>query len=201
MMDHREDVAAGASPRAHHHVCPWWGGYLLASPLRRLVENPERLLEPILRPGLRVLDFGAAMGFFSLPAARLIGESGHLTAMDLQPRMLIELRRRARRGGLAARIDTVECTTEDLGPLPAGATFDVVLLIHVLHEVPDRARTLRQLAGALAPGGSLVFIEPAGHVSEAEFARELAEAGRAGLTVDREIGGRRSRGRVLKKRG
>jgi 2-polyprenyl-3-methyl-5-hydroxy-6-metoxy-1,4-benzoquinol methylase len=158
------------------------------------------MLGPILRSGMRVLDFGAAMGIYSLPAARMVGESGHLTAMDLQPRMLAELRRRAARAGIASRIDTVQCTPEDLGLLPAGPAYDVVLVIHVLHEVPDQAKTLRQLAEVLVPGGLLVLLEPPGHVKEAEFARELADAERAGLTVDREIDSRQSRGRVLKKR-
>ncbi len=184
----------------HRHVCPWWLGYLLASPLRRLAENPERLLRPILRPAMHVLDFGAAMGFFTLPAARLVGETGHLTAMDLEPRMLARLRRRAARAGLASRIDTVVCGAEDLGPLAADTRFDVVLLIHVLHEVPQPARTLEQLAGVLEADGRLLLVEPSGHVSEAAFARELADAERAGLVVDRAFEPPRALGRVLRKK-
>jgi 2-polyprenyl-3-methyl-5-hydroxy-6-metoxy-1,4-benzoquinol methylase len=189
-------------PRARRDdVCPWWLGWLLASPLRRLVdENPERLLGPFLRPGLRVLDFGAAMGFFTLPAARLVGESGCVTAMDLQPKMLAGLRRRAAGAGLASRVETIECGPADLGALPADARFDVVLLIYVLHEVPDATHTLRQLAGLLAPQGRLLLVEPAGHVPADAFARELEAAGAAGLVVDQVVAAGRGHGRLLRRK-
>ena len=41
------------------------------------------------------MDVGCGMGYFSLPLARLTGESGHVIAADLQERMLEGLRRRA----------------------------------------------------------------------------------------------------------
>ena len=52
-------------------VCPWWLGYLLASPVRRwMAENPESLLAPYVREGMTVLEPGPGMGFFTLPLAR-----------------------------------------------------------------------------------------------------------------------------------
>jgi hypothetical protein len=39
-------------------VCPVWIGHLLASPLRRLVQNPKKILEPYVTNGMTVLDFG-----------------------------------------------------------------------------------------------------------------------------------------------
>ena len=70
------------------HVCPFWVGYLLLSPVRKLLTNPDRILEPYIRSGMTVLDAGTAMGFFSLPIARLVGESGHVVCVDLQERMV-----------------------------------------------------------------------------------------------------------------
>jgi 2-polyprenyl-3-methyl-5-hydroxy-6-metoxy-1,4-benzoquinol methylase len=55
------------------HVCPFWVGYLLLSPVRKLITNPDRILRPYVKPGMRVLDAGTAMGFFSLPLARAVG--------------------------------------------------------------------------------------------------------------------------------
>jgi 2-polyprenyl-3-methyl-5-hydroxy-6-metoxy-1,4-benzoquinol methylase len=183
--------------KAKHHVCPWWVGYLLASPLRRLFEDPERILGPLIRPGMRVLDFGAAMGFYSLPAARLAGERGHVTCVDLQPKMLAALRGRAARSGLTARIDTVVIPEEGLGKPDGARPYDLILLIHVLHEVPDAGATLRELAGALAPGGRLLLIEPRGHVARTKFEAELELARAAGLTVREEVRVRRGFGAVL----
>ena len=48
------------------HTCPWWLGYLLASPLRRLFENPTTRLAPYVREGMFVLEPGPGMGFFAL---------------------------------------------------------------------------------------------------------------------------------------
>jgi len=43
----------------HPHVCPVWVGYLLASPLRKLLQNPDKILAPYVKPGMTVLDVGA----------------------------------------------------------------------------------------------------------------------------------------------
>jgi SAM-dependent methyltransferase len=182
-----------------HHVCPCWVGYLLASPVRKLFDNPDRMLRPLIRPGMRVLDFGSAMGFYSLPAARLVGESGHVTCVDLQPRMLAALRRRAARSGFLSRIDTVLSQPDGIDPLGALRPFDLVLAIHVLHEVPDPGATLRSLAGVLAPGGLLLLIEPPVHVTREQFESELAEARQAGLIEKERARVRRGFGVVLQK--
>ena len=87
-----------------HAVCPWWIGYLLASPLRRLLQNPEELLAPHIRSGMAVLEPGPGMGFFTLPIARMVGEGGCVYALDVQRKMLNGLERRAQKSGLSARI-------------------------------------------------------------------------------------------------
>jgi 2-polyprenyl-3-methyl-5-hydroxy-6-metoxy-1,4-benzoquinol methylase len=51
------------------HVCPYWAGYFLANRLRKLLQNPYKILAPYVRPNMTVLDVGSAMGFFSLPLA------------------------------------------------------------------------------------------------------------------------------------
>ena len=70
------------------HACPWWLGYLLVTPLRRLKEDPRKILTPYVRPGMVVLEPGPAMGFFTLELARLDGPDARLVAVDLQERML-----------------------------------------------------------------------------------------------------------------
>jgi len=77
-------------------VCPWWIGYLLASPLRRrLGQDPVKILSPYVREGMTVLEPGPGMGFFTIPLARLVGPSGRVIAVDLQPKMIESLKRRA----------------------------------------------------------------------------------------------------------
>ena len=78
-----------------HRICPWWLGYWLVSPLRKLRENPSKALAPFVREGMVVLEPGPGMGFFTLAVARLVGPEGRVVAVDLQPKMLASLERRA----------------------------------------------------------------------------------------------------------
>ncbi len=187
-------------PSAQRHVCPWWLGPLLACGLRRLLDNPDALLATIIKPGMTVLDFGCAMGFHTLPIARLVGEDGLVIAVDIQPRMLAGLRRRAARAGLLERIDARLGSTDDLGLDGVAGSIDAAVAFHVLHETPDIGTTLSRLHAALRPGGTLLLAEPRGHVSAADFAATLAMAESVGFRVASPVEARRSWARVLERR-
>lgn len=98
-----------------NHVCPWWGGYFIDNPLRRLLHDPTKIVGPYVRPGMSVLDVGCGMGWFSIPMARWVGDQGRVLAVDLQQQMLDVLRRRAASAGVAHRIDTQLCLQDHLG--------------------------------------------------------------------------------------
>ncbi len=164
------------------HVCPWWIGYLLVSPIRRWMQNPEELIAPYVSPGMTVLEPGPGMGFFTLPLARRVG-SGRVIAVDIQPKMLKTLRRRATKAGLIQRIETRLARPDSLGLEDLKGTVDFVLVVAVVHEMPSAEAFFRQAAMALAPCGRLLFAEPAGHVNETKFSEELAAAAKAGLQV------------------
>lgn len=183
----------------HCHVCPWWLGYFLVSPLRRLVERPERILAPYVRPGLRVLEVGCGMGFFTLPLARMVGSAGQVLCVDIQPRMLAALGRRARRAGLSQRIEARTCDAAGLGLADRAGAFDLALLIHVLHELPDAAAALAEICAALKPQGQVLLIEPAGHVSVADFEAQLDAARAAGLAIESRWPHKRYRAVVLRR--
>jgi ubiquinone/menaquinone biosynthesis C-methylase UbiE len=174
-------------------------GYLLASPIRRLQLSPARLLSPHVAPGMTVLDIGCAMGFLTLPAARLVGPEGRVIAVDLQPRMLETLRRRARRSGLSERIEARACDAVSLGIDDLEGSVDVALAIAVIHEVPDAGTAFAELCQALRPGGRLLFVEPAGHVSRAELEESVDAARSTGLEVVSPLEVRRSHAMVLRR--
>ncbi len=50
----------------HGRVCPWWIGYLLASPLRRFAHDPRAILAPVVGEGMIVVEPGPGMGFFTV---------------------------------------------------------------------------------------------------------------------------------------
>ena len=164
-----------------HGVCPVWIGYLLASPLRRMVHSPRRIVGPYVMDAMSVMDVGPGLGFFSLPMARLVGPSGRVVCVDVQAGMLERLTRRAQRAGLAERITTRLAKPDSLGVAEFAGQMDFVLAFAMVHEVPDAARLFKEIAAVLKPGGRLLIAEPKGHVTSTAFAETLRIADAAGL--------------------
>jgi ubiquinone/menaquinone biosynthesis C-methylase UbiE len=165
------------------HLCPWWLGYLLANPVRKLLQSPEKILRPHLAAGMRALDLGAGMGFFSLPMARLVGAGGKVVCVDLQAKMIASLNRRAARAGLAPPIETRVCAADSLRLGDLAASLDFALAFAMVHEVPDKDRLFAEIHAVLKPGGRLLLCEPVGHVTADAFAATLTLARRAGFEV------------------
>ena len=69
------------------HVCPYWIGYFLINPFRKYIHNPQEILGEYIKPGMKVIDYGCAMGYFSLPMAKMVGESGKVYGFDIQDKM------------------------------------------------------------------------------------------------------------------
>lgn len=163
-----------------NHVCPWWVGYLLVSPIRKWLQNPNRILRPYIRDGMTVLDLGSGMGFFTLEAARLVGPSGRVIAADIQEKMLSGVRRRARRAGLDSRIGTLLMEPDGFDP---PCSFDFCLAFAVMHEAPRPEALFRSVGRSLKAGGKTLLCEPRSHVSEDLFGRIVQSAHNAGFRV------------------
>ena len=181
------------------YVCPWWLGYLLVSPLRRLLQDPHKILAPYVRNGMTVLEPGPGMGFFTLELARLVGPSGRVVALDLQPRMIERLKRRAAKAGLLERILARPVSGGSLDVTEFHGKVDFTLVFAVVHELPAAAPFFAEMASALKPGGCLLFAEPSGHVKPAQFDQEVQMAVRAGLNPVGYPPIRRSRAVLLRK--
>ncbi|HLY16316.1 MAG TPA: methyltransferase domain-containing protein [Bryobacteraceae bacterium] len=182
-----------------HRVCPWWVGYLLASPLRRLAYDPAKILAPFVRDGMTVLEPGPGMGFFTLELARRVGAAGRVVAVDIQPRMLERLRRRAAARGLLERVDIRLAESVSLGVADLVGTVDFVLAFAMVHEMPSAGAFFREAAQTMKPGASLLLAEPSGHVKPTLFDAEIESAGQAGLTVAERPAIRRSLTALLKR--
>ncbi|MCU0579476.1 MAG: class I SAM-dependent methyltransferase [Desulfobacterota bacterium] len=162
------------------HVCPWWLCFTFDNPLRRLIHDPEAILSPYVRPGDRAIDIGAGMGYFSIPLARLVGQTGQVTAIDLQPPMLSALVRRARRARVAERISTHLSAPDSLGRQEPA---DFILAFWMVHEVPDQRAFLTEIRRMLKPNGSFLLVEPVIHVSGKSFQRTLETAKEVGFLL------------------
>jgi len=165
-----------------HDVCPWQHGSHLAGPVRKLFNNPRRLLERYVTCGMTVADIGSGMGFLTLPLAGMVGEGGQVIAIDLQPEMLEGLKARAQKAGVT-NIVAQPCARDSLGIEQYRGAVDVALIYWMLHEVPDPDRLIREVHDALAPEGKLLFVEPNGHVSEDKFQASLKMITTQGFTL------------------
>ncbi|HVM76352.1 MAG TPA: class I SAM-dependent methyltransferase [Candidatus Saccharimonadales bacterium] len=137
-----------------HHVCPWWLGYFLSSPIRKLWHNPTTILSGRVGEGQRVLEPGPGMGFFTLELARMVGPKGRVVAVDLQPKMLNRLKRRAMQAGLGDRIETRVATSESLAIEDLAGSFDFILAFAMVHELRNPGKYFREVAAAGKTGAT-----------------------------------------------
>lgn len=124
----------------------------------RRAEMPpdETLVKAGIKPGDIVLDLGCGMGYFSFPAARMIGPKGMVHAVDVSGVMLAEVRSRAASSGIF-NLRTHQAPHGQL-TLP-DAPFTFCLISDTLHEVEDKPLFLSAVAAALRPGARLAVIE------------------------------------------
>lgn len=113
-----------------------------------------RLLE--VRPGMRVADVGAGSGYYTIRVSPVVGPGGRVTAQDIMPRYLERLRARVRREGLA---NVTLALGEPHDPRLPPASADLVLLVHMYHEVEQPYAFLHNLRPALREGGRVAVVD------------------------------------------
>lgn len=165
-------------------ICPPWKGYLLLNPLRKLLENPNKILGQFVQEGMTVLEPGCGMGYFTLTLARLVGPEGRVVAVDIQPKMLSTLERRARKAGLLSRIEIRQARADMLDVEDLTGEVDFAGALHLVHEVPNQSTFFAEIWETLKPGSKLLIIEPKGHVSQDQFEQSVAAAESIGLRPD-----------------
>ena len=162
------------------HVCPWWRCFTFDNFLRPLFHDPVKMLKGYVREGDSVLDVGPGMGYFTIPMARMVGETGKVIAADVQQRMLTFLESRAKKAGLAQRIEPHLVSQASLG---IHEQIDFALAFWMVHEVPDQGRFLGELKSLLKPRGLFLMVEPAIHVSKEKYQETERRAQAAGLVL------------------
>ena len=99
-----------------------------------------------------------------------------MVAVDVQPRMLDGLRRRAATAGLLERIDIRLASADSMGLTDLAGAVDFTLAFAVVHELPATNRFFGEAAEVSKPGARLLLVGPVGHVKDAQFDAELKAA-------------------------
>ena len=165
---------------AHHSGSDWY-----FRPEREAEERPDELFEALaLRADQTLCDIGAGNGYHALRYAPRVER---VFAVEIQPELLVELRRRAREAGIE-NIETVHGTIID--PMLEAASCDLILLVDTYHEFSEPTAMLDVMRKALRPGGRLAIVEfraedPDSNIHKhhkmerAQLLRELSEGGYA----------------------
>jgi SAM-dependent methyltransferase len=174
--------APGAAPGEKRKTSEPYTGDLsiFDSPGRDRRLQIDRVMEILaITPGKTVADIGAGSGWFTVRAARRVGDRGVVYAVDINPEAIRYVDERARKEKLH-NVKTI-LGKEDDPLLPAGAV-DSVLLLKTYHEVAEPVALLRNLRAALRPGAKVGIIDRNGNgedhgVGRDVVLREAAEAG------------------------
>ena len=117
---------------------------------------PVETLEKLGLQGTDVFaDIGCGIGYFTIPAAELIGNNSAY-ALDTSPEMLEEVELRSKAAGLN-NIKTVK--TAELDLLIPDETVSFALLVNVIHEIVDKNQFLEEISRIIKPGGRLAIID------------------------------------------
>jgi ubiquinone/menaquinone biosynthesis C-methylase UbiE len=136
------------------------------------------------------MDIGCGYGFFTIPAAQIVSETGKVYAVDIDAASINQLKRDAAEKGLK-NIHTKVAEAEET--IFCRECADIVFYNTVLHDFRDPAKVLRNAKTMVKPSGKLVNVDwkkkPAafGPPLQIRFSEEQAASliKQAGFSVER----------------
>ena len=157
----------------------------LDRPARRSEEPPAKVIEALgLQPGQVIADLGAGTGYYTFELARAVGPRGTVLAVEIEDAMLAALRKRAAELD-ATNVGLVRATPTD--PRLPPARIDLVLMVHVYHELEFPYEVMGAVVRSLKPEGRVAIVEHRAEdgsrsgdlhaMSEAQIVKEMRAAG------------------------
>lgn len=141
----------------HKFPMPEFLANLIDNPLRRRIQPPgEMPVRHSIQAGMTVLEVGPGNGRYTLETARHVGAAGKVITVDIEPKMIERVTRRAEVEG----ISNLEARVADVYDLPFDdGSFDAICMIAVISEIPEPERAMREFFRVLSPSGTLAFSE------------------------------------------
>jgi ubiquinone/menaquinone biosynthesis C-methylase UbiE len=177
----QQSLAQGTGTETRKTSTPYTGDLsIFESPGRDQRLQIDRVMDVLgISSGRNVADIGAGSGWFTVRAARRVGDSGKVYAVEINPEAIQYIDNRAQKEGLH-NIKTI-LGHEDNSLLPANEV-DAVLLLKTYHEVAKPIALLRNLRASLRPGAKVGIIDRNGNgenhgVQRDVVIREAAQAG------------------------
>jgi len=135
-----------------------------------------------IHTGSVVADIGAGSGWFSVRAARRVGSTSRVYAVDINPSYLRYIRDRAQKEKLP-NIRTILSKSDD--PLLPSKSVDAVLLMKTYHEAAQPIVLLRHVRVAMHRGARLGIIDRNGRGDDHGVNRDvvIGEVQRAGFVL------------------
>jgi SAM-dependent methyltransferase len=135
-----------------------------------------------IREGSGVADIGAGSGWFTVRAARRVGSTGAVYAVDINRDYLSHIEERAKKEGLP-QVRTILGREDD--PLLPPRSTDAVLILKTYHEIAEPVRLMRNLRAALRDGATVGIIDRNGRGDDHGLDQPVvvAELGRAGYRL------------------
>ncbi|MGE4213700.1 MAG: class I SAM-dependent methyltransferase [Anaerotignaceae bacterium] len=129
----------------------------LDNPKRREMLPVDKVLTEIgLKEDDILADIGCGIGYFSIPAAQLIGAKGTVYALDVKKEMIDELEKKADENNLD-NIRTV--VTDEYNLKLADKSVSFAFICTVLHEIEDRNKFLNETKRILNNSGKIAVVE------------------------------------------
>lgn len=126
---------------------------LVHETLYGLFRDPYKALNAAgLRPGQKVLEVGCGPGFFTVPAAKLVGENGGVCALDISPSAVKHVRQKIEQAGVT-NVKTILADAAQTG-LP-DQSFDLVFVFGLGHPIGDMREIWGELHRLLKSEGTL----------------------------------------------
>ncbi|MCD6170174.1 MAG: class I SAM-dependent methyltransferase [Candidatus Latescibacteria bacterium] len=144
---------------------------------RWLKEKAKELLKEVgIKKGQIVLDFGCGCGYYTIPAAKIVGNKGKVYALDKDRSSLHEVMQRANSQRLE-NIQIIQTSGELKIPLE-DESVDIVLLYDVLHSYyfsPTGRKELLAEIHRISKPNALISVFPK-HMDSEDLRDEMEEA-------------------------